>query len=125
MPRGALKPCTYPGCGNLSLSSRCPQHPYPIAPDKRLSAAKRGYDNGWNHLRRWHLRRFPICQIKAKCAGAPATEVDHVTPLNLGGARLDPHNLQSACGACHKWKTATIDRPALTAAGIRPGARTR
>ena len=32
-------------------------------------------------------------------------EVDHVLPLSLGGARLDPANLASRCRACHKHKT--------------------
>lgn len=125
MPRASLRPCTYPGCNNLSPEARCPQHPYPIKADRRQSAAKRGYDSAWLHLRAWHLKRHPVCQIQGRCHGEPATEVDHITAINLGGRRLDPHNLQSACGPCHKWKTARIDKPAMAAQGIRPGTRTR
>lgn len=32
-------------------------------------------------------------------------EVDHITPLNEGGAPYDPANLQPLCTACHVRKT--------------------
>lgn len=36
----------------------------------------------------------------------PASMVDHITPLNQGGARLDRANLQPLCDPCHAVKTA-------------------
>ena len=120
MPRASLRPCTYPGCNNLGDGPRCPAHPYPVKRDARISAARRGYDQDWRDLRRWFLRHNPICMIRVKCYGAPASEVDHVTPLTLGGNRLDKSNLQSACGDCHKWKTAAVDKPAQARAGVNP-----
>jgi 5-methylcytosine-specific restriction protein A len=126
MPTASLRPCTYPGCHNLSHEARCPRHPYPVKLDQRQSAARRGYDAAWLNLRTWKLRHSPLCEIRHHCNGTPGTEVDHITPINMDPTRrLDPHNLQTACGPCHKWKTATIDRPALAQAGIRPGQRTR
>ena len=40
------------------------------------------------------------------CGRAARLECDHVRPLNRGGARLDPRNLQSLCRTCHVAKTA-------------------
>lgn len=112
MPTAALKPCSYPGCRNLSPGPRCPLHPYQRRPDRRPSAHRRGYDGDWLKLRAWFLRHHPICQIRVKCSGEPATEVDHIRPIADGGDRLNPDNLQSACTACHSWKTGHLDRPA-------------
>lgn len=39
------------------------------------------------------------------CERAPATQVDHITPISAGGARRDPANLQSLCHPCHSGKT--------------------
>ena len=42
-----------------------------------------------------------------------AVEVDHILPINSGGAARDPRNLQSLCHACHNAKTNT-EREGLT-----------
>lgn len=126
MPNAPLRPCTYPGCDNIGDGPRCPSHPYPKRKDKRISAAQRGYDHAWQQLRAWKLRTDPFCQINHHCEASrprPATEVDHRRPISMGGARLDKANLQSACDPCHNWKTATIDRPAMDAAGVKPWSR--
>ena len=36
----------------------------------------------------------------------PAQMVDHIVPINKGGASLDIENLQSLCNACHARKSA-------------------
>ena len=36
----------------------------------------------------------------------PAQMVDHIVPINKGGAPLDLNNLQSLCNACHAAKSA-------------------
>ncbi|MBO5821073.1 MAG: HNH endonuclease [Alistipes sp.] len=35
----------------------------------------------------------------------PATIVDHITPINSGGARFDFTNLQGLCDTCHNKKS--------------------
>jgi 5-methylcytosine-specific restriction protein A len=69
--------------------------------EARGCAASRGYDRRWRTLRAWFLSRHPVC---VRC-GSPASLVDHVTPLEDGGARLDPANLQALCRGCHGPKT--------------------
>jgi len=95
------------------MANRIPQHrpPHarltvPKAEVPRESAHARGYDRTWQNLRLMVLRRSPLC---LKC-GQGASQVDHITPIRKGGARLDPQNLQSLCHSCHSKKTATEDR---------------
>ena len=49
-----------------------------------------------------YLKANPLCVV---CA-AVANEVDHVMPINAGGARLSVNNMQSLCKPCHSRKTA-------------------
>lgn len=111
MPRGLLRPCTYPGCPALVERGRCTKHPYPIRERERRreSAAKRGYDSTWHKKRAAKLSRTPFCEIRVKCRGAKATEVDHIKSLRKGGTH-EQSNLQSACKPCHSWKTNKQDR---------------
>lgn len=56
----------------------------------------------WRQIRMWKLAKDPICQIRIKCQGAVATEVDHRIPLRFAPKLgLDPENLQSACKPCN------------------------
>lgn len=117
MPGRFPKPCTHPGCGVLVVGkARCLKHEaeqakaYQAKADaNRASSSRRGYGRDWQRCRRAYLAQHPLCEIQAKCHGAPATEVDHITPIHAGGARLDFANLQAACKPCHSWKTARED----------------
>ena len=62
----------------------------------------------WRFVRAEVLRRDGwTCRA---CKRRTATEVDHVVPLHLGGAALDPNNLQAICRGCHAAKTASENR---------------
>jgi len=56
----------------------------------------------WHKARRLQLAKEPLCRL-CKAAGrtVPATDVDHIVPINLGGAELDPDNYRSLCRPCH------------------------
>lgn len=56
--------------------------------------------DAWKRLRKMHLARQPLC---VEC-NAAARVVDHILPMNLGGAALDQRNLQSMCDECHNRK---------------------
>ncbi len=80
---------------------------------ERDPRSKRVYNSrAWQRLRAWKLERAPICEIRIRCHGAPATEVDHIRPIAQGGEAYDPDNLQSTCHECHSVKTNTTDREA-------------
>jgi 5-methylcytosine-specific restriction protein A len=59
----------------------------------------------WMAIRERVLRAAPHCvECLKEGTVTPAKEVDHITPLSLGGAD-DPRNLQGLCVAHHHTKT--------------------
>ncbi|MBN2024067.1 MAG: HNH endonuclease [Pirellulales bacterium] len=116
MPRRPLRVCAHPGCPALTPRRYCAAHerlPAAREPDRRPSAARRGYGGDrWRSLRLAVFRRDHwICRACGKaCASgrlaAPADRAhcDHVVPKEQGGTdEID--NLQTLCGSCHSRKT--------------------
>lgn len=61
----------------------------------------------WRSLRKLKLERSPLCEeCQRKGILTPAQMVDHIVPINKGGAPLDFDNLQSLCNRCHAAKSA-------------------
>lgn len=61
----------------------------------------------WRKLRKEKLRKNPICEQCIRIGLIiPAQVVDHIVPINKGGAALDIDNLQSLCNPCHNRKSA-------------------
>ena len=61
----------------------------------------------WRTLRALKLQKDPLCEeCMRKGMLVPAQMVDHIVPINKGGAPLDLNNLQSLCNHCHAVKTA-------------------
>lgn len=88
----------------IAVPSRPPS--FGRSPDRRASAARRGYDREWEEIRADQIAWEPWCQ---RC-GAPASHADHIRPrrqfANRAAADL-PNNLQSLCASCHSSKTAS------------------
>lgn len=60
----------------------------------------------WRRLRERKLLANPLCEACASRGRIiAATVVDHITPINEGGAALDMQNLQSLCDRCHNRKS--------------------
>lgn len=118
MPTAPLRPCTFPGCGELIASgSKCDKHKKEAAQaDNRAkgSSWSRGYDAEWDRVRKKALKRDQyLCQrcLLEDDRMVPAEHVDHIKPF--GGKkdplRLDLKNLKSLCKPCHSRKTAKED----------------
>ena len=58
--------------------------------------------------RMWRERVLAINPICCICGVAPPSIADHVKPLQDGGDWSEA-NGQSACMACHNWKTSVLD----------------
>ena len=75
-------------------------------PDPRPSACQRGYDGPWQRTREAWVATHPLCEdCLAEGITTPVAEVDHVIPLDEGGAKHDPANLRSLCHKHHRRKT--------------------
>ncbi len=66
----------------------------------------------WRKLRSVKLQQQPLCEeCLQQGATTPAQMVDHIRPINKGGAALDLKNLQSLCHACHNRKSGRERHP--------------
>jgi hypothetical protein len=64
--------------------------------------AKPQYAGPWQRLRRVVLERDGhVCRIQGPNCTTVATQVDHITPVELGGAWFDLDNLRAACRRCN------------------------
>ena len=60
----------------------------------------------WRKLRNLKLEQCPLCEECQRCGIMTlARVVDHIVPINRGGAKLDMANLQSLCPPCHNRKS--------------------
>ncbi|MCJ8015241.1 HNH endonuclease [Paenibacillus sp. KQZ6P-2] len=111
MPSKPKRPCSQPGCTELTTEgSRCSEHKRVI--DRyRGTAAQRGYDGKWRKARLGFLRKHPLCKhCQEKNRLTEATVVDHIKP-HKGDKTLfwDRDNWQPLCASCHSIKTARED----------------
>jgi hypothetical protein len=81
-------------------------------PETRPSASERGYDSEWRAFRNDHARKVPpVCVDCGHAGSSEEMDLDHVVPVQEGGAKFDPANLAWRCGqrsgnGCHRRKTA-------------------
>lgn len=94
-------------------ASRCPTPPLPgryycqLHRAERTKARKQDRtvynSNRWKYLRRSVLNAHPFC-AHPECEEL-ATDVDHIVPINKGGAPYERANLQPLCATHHGRKT--------------------
>ena len=112
MPTRPMPGCRTPGCpGRAARGGFCAEH-YRAPerkPDRRPSAARRGYDAAWGELRDKYLAAHPECCV----CGEPAVIVDHIQPLD-GGGLSEWANLESMCARHHARKHASERRQTWT-----------
>lgn len=113
-PFAPKRPCGYPGCTNLTDSSRCDCHRKQEQREydsRRGSPAARGYGHRWRVASKAFLAQNPLC-IECLKNGrlVAAAEVDHIIP-HKGNPMLfwDQTNWQALCRRCHSRKTALTD----------------
>ena len=59
----------------------------------------------WKAVRAIAKARQPFCVV----CGKPTQIIDHIVPIEHGGATLNLDNLQGLCRGCHNKKTAQDD----------------
>lgn len=108
MPMAAPRAC--PQCSKKITGPRCMEcnrAAHKRHDSTRGSATERGYDHVWTAFRNYYLLGNPLCvHCNRHNIVEPATVVDHIRPLHLGGAHCTEANSQALCAPCHNTKTA-------------------
>jgi len=105
MPTKPKRPCSYPGCPNLTDGRFCETHAKAEAKryetyDRDPSAKKR-YNSTWRRIRDNYIKAHPLCeQCLKENKYIPAQEVHHILPLAEGGTHAQT-NLVALCKSCH------------------------
>ena len=110
MPWAPKRPCTFPGCPELTTTGRCYRHARAQRDDidrRRGTAASRGYNSRWQAARERYLKLHPVCGLCAlRGVIVAATVVDHIDPHKGNQAKFwDESNWQALCKSCHDRKT--------------------
>ncbi len=80
--------------------------PDPAPPEKQSLV----YDHAWRKFREQYAAEVPMVCVRCDVAlEARLMHLDHIVPIEQGGARLDKNNVQWLCYRCHNSKTATED----------------
>lgn len=113
MPDRPRRRCTAdPTCPRPALpGGRCTLHAAAAEAqrNRRRATSRDVYQSKkWKKLRLRILNQRPYCQ-HPDC-NLPATDVDHVRPIEDGGPAWDEANLQSLCHPHHSQKTAAENR---------------
>lgn len=105
MPRKPKRPCSTPGCPNLTDGQYCDDHR--VEERRRYDKYQRSkdvnkkYGRSWKRIRDRYAREHPLCQMcKADGRLTPTDEVHHILPVSQGGTH-DRSNLMSLCKSCH------------------------
>ena len=101
MPRKPKRPCSYPGCPNLTDGQYCKEHEavarrqynkYERAPD-----INKKYGRAWKRIRDRYAAAHPLCEMCLKEGRmTPVDEVHHIVPISRGGTHARD-NLMSLC----------------------------
>lgn len=111
MPHKPKRPCSYPGCPELTDGRYCAKHQALMNKQYddryRDKGARDFYSSAaWRNKRKEYLTEHPFCEECRKSGIlAPAQMVDHIKPIKHGGALLDDNNLQALCNRCHSRKS--------------------
>ena len=111
MPLRPLKPCSHPGCPNLTSERFCPEHARTERQrydQQRGSAHERGYTYRWSKYSKWFLRQPENVFCKLQLLGCTNLSecVDHIDPVNGSSDPKfwQPENHQGACVHCNSVK---------------------
>lgn len=115
MPSRIPRPCSVYPCADVAqVKGKCRRHAAEADAARNLGRARSlaVYRSArWRRLRRRILLERPWCEEPSERCHEPATDVDHITPIEDGGDPWDEENLRPLCHRHHSRKTRTIDQP--------------
>lgn len=105
MPVKPARPCSHPGCPELTHERFCEQHAK--AEDahyrkyQRDPKINRRYGSRWRKIRGAYVAQHPLCEDCLEAGRyTPVQEVHHILPLSREGTH-DFSNLLALCKPCH------------------------
>ena len=110
MPMKPKRPCSHPGCPELTDGRYCDCHKKQedirYNRYQRDPATRKRYNRSWEKIRARYMSAHPFCE-RCLTAGriTKVEEVHHKLPLSKGGTH-DESNLMSLCTSCHSEITA-------------------
>ena len=76
-----------------------------LANSEEPMARKPWYEGPWKKIRLEILERdHRRCQIKGPGCTGEASEVDHITPVSMGGQWWEHENLRASCSRCNQMR---------------------
>lgn len=105
MPRKPKRPCSHPGCPNLTDDRFCEDHAklhnQNYEKYERNPQTKRRYGRAWKRIRDKYVSQHPFCELcYEKGILVETEEVHHKKKLSDGGTH-DRDNLIALCKSCH------------------------
>ena len=105
MPRKPKRPCSYPGCPNLTEGQYCKEHEAAARRQynkyERSADVNKKYGRAWKRIRDRYAAAHPLCEMCLKEGRlTPVDEVHHIVPISQGGTHARD-NLMSLCRSCH------------------------
>ena len=105
MPRKPKRPCSFPGCPNLTDGRYCEEHAKKVMKNynryERDADTPKRYNRHWKRIRDAYVAEHPLCEECLKEGRTvPVEQVHHIIPLREGGTS-DFGNLISLCKECH------------------------
>jgi 5-methylcytosine-specific restriction protein A len=112
MPYAPKRPCTWPGCSELTDGGRCAQHRQQGRREydttRREDPIRNFYNSrAWRRASKDNLIQEPLCYECMKHGRLTAAVMtDHIVPIKAGSDPWDAMNWQSLCHSCHSRKSA-------------------
>ena len=105
MPYKPKRPCSHPGCPNLTEGRYCEEHAKEAARayerNQRDPGTHKRYGSSWRKARKAFLDGHPLCELCRRLGRmTPATVVHHINAARQGGTD-DEVNLMALCASCH------------------------
>lgn len=105
MPSRPKRPCSYPGCPNLTDGQYCEHHRTTARQQydryERDPDINKKYGRAWKRIRDSYAASHPLCEQCLKEGRlTPVEEVHHIRPVSKGGTH-ERSNLMSLCQSCH------------------------
>lgn len=105
MPSKPKRPCSYPGCPNLTNEQYCSEHEAVARRNynkyERAPEVNKTYGRAWKRIRDRYVASHPLCEMcQREGRLVPVEEVHHKLPVSKGGTH-SRDNLMSLCRSCH------------------------